>query len=409
MKKPELLAPAGNLVKLKTAVQYGADAVYIGGEDYSLRTAADNFSFDEMARGAEYAHNRHARVYLACNAVPHNSEVEAFADFIMSAAKTGVDAYIVTDLGLFAIIRRCLPDAEIHVSTQANTLNYEACNMWDKLGAKRIVLARELTLEEITEIRRNIPYDLELEAFVHGAMCMSHSGRCLLSSFMTGREANHGDCAHPCRWNYSLMEEKRQGEYFPIYETDSGTFILNSKDLCMIEYIPDLINAGIDSLKLEGRVKSEYYVASIVSAYRRAIDDCFENLEKYEENKEKYLKEVCKVSHRDYYTGFYFGNEGKEGQIYKTSSYIRDYDLVAVVESYDSRTGLATLRQRNKFLAGETLEVLTPFKEPFEFKVGTIYNEEGGEIYSAPHADMRIRVPIPKEVCENTFLRREKY
>lgn len=408
MKKPELLAPAGNLTKLKAAVTYGADAVYIGGEDFSLRCASDNFTFEEMAKGVDFAHKRGAKVYLACNTVPHNNEIVGFPEYLKEAVKTGIDAVIVSDLGMFSQVKRYAPGVDIHISTQANTMNYESCRMWHELGASRVVLARELTLEEIKDIRKNIPDSLELEAFVHGAMCISHSGRCLLSSFMINRDANRGDCAQSCRWKYYLMEEKRQGEYFPISESSNGTFILNSKDLCMIEHIPELVSAGINSLKLEGRVKSEYYVASIVSAYRRAIDDCYENLEKYEQNKEKYFKEVSKVSHRDYYTGFFFGNNS-QGQIYKNSSYIRNYDLVAIVESYDYKTGLATLRQRNKFLAGEILEVLAPDYEPFEFKVTRMFNESGEEIYSAPHAEMRVIVPVPRPLGDYTFLRREKY
>ncbi len=404
--KPELLAPAGDLSKLKTAVDYGADAVYTGGEMFSLRTACDNFSFKDMAVGVEYAHKQGVKVYLACNSFARNRDIALLPDYVKKMAEIGVDACIVSDLGTLSVIREAVPDMNIHISTQASTSNYAACMQWYKLGASRIVLSRELSLDEITDIRRRIPADLQLECFVHGAVCVSHSGRCLLSDYMTGRSANRGDCAHACRWNYSLMEESRPGEFMPVYETDNGTFIMNSKDLNMIRHIPAMIMAGINSLKIEGRVKSEYYVASTVSAYRRAIDDCMESLEKYESNLDSYYEDTCKVSHREYYQGFYFGDPHSDGQQYGSASYIRDWEVCAVVIGYDPIKRLTLCRQKNKIFTGEIMETLSPGKPCRKFKPTVLLDFEGNPIDSTPHAHMKFYMDIPVVLPTGTFIRK---
>ncbi len=333
MKKPELLAPGGSLEKLKTAIDYGADAVYIGGDAFSLRVAAENFSVDEMKEGLRYAHNRGKKVYLTSNIIAHNRDIAKFKEFINEIRPMGFDAVLIADLGLFNMIREIAPEIPVHISTQANNTNYMTAQMWHKLGAQRVVLGREMSFKEISEIQNKVP-DVELEAFVHGAMCISYSGRCLLSNYMTGRNSNLGACAHPCRWNYSLVEEKRPGEYFDVFENERGTFIFNSKDLCMIEHIPELVNSGIASLKIEGRVKTAFYVATIVGAYRREIDRYCEDPENYVLNPDE-VDELCKVSHRPYTTGFYFGRPKSEAQVYETSSYIRDYELDGMVTGYE--------------------------------------------------------------------------
>ncbi len=336
MKKAEMLAPAGDLSKLRTAVDYGADAVYTGGERFSLRSACGNFSFEDMEKGVDYAHRYGRKVYLACNSFARNHEIRALPEYIQRMAQIGVDACIVSDLGTFSTIREIAPEMKIHISTQASTSNFAACAAWHALGAARIVLSRELSLAEIADIRKNVPAGLELETFVHGAVCVSHSGRCLLSDYMAARSANRGDCAQPCRWNYALVEQKRPGQYMPVFETDTGTFIMNSKDLNMIRHIPQMLMAGVDSLKIEGRVKSEYYVAGVVGAYRRALDDCYENLEKYEQNIETYYEDTCKVSHREYFTGFFLGEPGSDGQQYGSATYVRDWEVSARVIGYDA-------------------------------------------------------------------------
>ncbi|MBQ7015326.1 MAG: U32 family peptidase [Clostridia bacterium] len=406
MKKPELLAPAGDLNKLIYAVLYGADAVYIGGEQFSLRTASANFTPAEMKQGVEFAHRKGARVYVACNAVPHNDEIVFFPEYLENLVECGVDALIITDPGMFALTRKLAPDMEIHISTQASTVNYEACKFWHQMGAKRIVLGREVSLNEIAEIRSHIPDDLEIESFVHGAMCMAHSGRCLISDFLTGRSSNRGNCAQPCRWKYAVMEETRPGEYFPLEENGNGTFIFNSKDMCMIEHVPDLVRAGVNSFKIEGRVKTEFYVASVVQAYRNAIDACFEDLTYYSENIDKFTDEVNKVSHREYYTGFYYGYQGEKGQNYKNSSYIRDWELVAVVKGYDVAKKRLIVSERNKFHAGETVEILEAGKQPRTFTIGKMYNEKGEFILSAPHAEMHVEIECDHPVGPYSFIRR---
>ncbi len=407
MNKPELLAPGGSLEKLKTAIDFGADAVYIGGEAFSLRVAAENFSKEDMAEGINYAHDRGKKVYLTANIIPHNSDVEQFEDFIKEIRPMGFDAVLIADLGLFDMMRELAPEIPIHVSTQANNVNYRSAQMWHKLGSKRVVLAREMSFKEIEEIRAKIPADLELEAFVHGAMCISYSGRCLLSSYMTGRDSNMGACAHPCRWNYSLVEEKRPGQYMDVFENERGTFIFNSKDLCMIEHIPELVKSGITSLKIEGRVKTSYYVATVVGAYRREIDRYFADPKNYAFNPDEYA-ELCKVSHRPYTTGFYYHKPDENSQVYTTSSYIRDYELIGLVLDYDEKTGIATVTQRNRFFKGDEIEIIQPMKPYFTQTVEYMENEEGEAIDVAPHPEQILRMPVKEPVVKGAMLRKAK-
>lgn len=380
MQKIELLAPAGDLTKLKMAVLYGADAVYIGGEAFGLRTASKNFSYEQMEEGLRFAHERGKKVYLTTNIIPHNEDLAGFADYIDTVVKLGIDAVIVADLGLFSFIRKRHPNLHIHISTQANNTNYLSANAWHEMGAQRVVLARELSLGEIADIRANTPDSLEIEAFVHGAMCISYSGRCLLSNYLTGRDANKGACAQPCRWNYALMEEKRPGEYIHVEEDERGSFFFNSKDLCMIGHIPELVQSGITSFKIEGRVKSEYYVATVVKAYREELDRYEKDPEGYRFDPESF-NEVLKVSHRPYTTGFYFGKTDENAQVYETSSYIRDYDIVGLVTSYDETTGIATVEQRNKFSVGDTVEIIQPGKPYFSQKVEWLKDASGSADY----------------------------
>lgn len=407
MKKPELLAPAGSLEKLKTALDFGADAVYIGGEMFGLRAAAENFSYEDMARGISYAHGLGKKVYLTANIIPHNDDIEQFGNFIKEIRPMGFDAVLVSDLGMFDMLRENAPEIPIHVSTQANNVNWRGAAAWHRLGADRVVLAREMSLEEIAQIRRKTPEGPELEIFVHGAMCISYSGRCLLSSYMTGRDANRGACAHPCRWNYSLCEETRPGEYMPVYENERGTFIFNSKDLCMIEHIPELIQSGAASLKIEGRVKTAYYVATVVGAYRREIDRYFADPQNYSFNPAEY-EELCKVSHRPYTTGFFFGKPDASAQVYESSSYIREYDLVGIVEDYDPETGAARISQRNKFSEGDVIEIIQPRREFFTTTARDMRDEDGNSITTAPHATMTVIMPIDKPAVKGAMLRRKK-
>lgn len=405
VKKPELLAPAGSLEKLKIAFQYGADAVYFGGKAFSLRAGAQNFSFEEIKEGAEFAHKLGKKLYCTINVMPRSNELDKLKDFLKELEDAKVDAVLVSDLGVFSLVKEH-SNLPIHISTQANTVNYAACNMWHSMGAERVVLGRECSLEEIKRIRANIPADLELEVFVHGAMCISYSGRCLLSNYMAGRDSNRGACAQSCRWKYSLVEEKRDGEYYPIEEDENGTYIMNSKDLCMIEYIPELMTAGISSLKIEGRNKSEYYVAIVVNAYRKAIDLYFEDPENYK-LPEVLREEMFKVSHRVYHTGFFFNEPNEESMIYDTNNHVREYDVVAIVQSYDKETGIATCRQRNKFVKGDKIEILSPSKFDNEFVAEEMYNEKGEAIDSCPHPGMIFKIKVPVELEENSFLRKE--
>lgn len=407
MKKPELLAPAGSLAKLKYAVMYGADAVYIGGEAFSLRVAAKNFTAEEIKEGIDFAHKRGAKVYITANIIPHNSDLEKFPDFVREVSDIGADAIIVSDLGTFSVVRSVAPDLDVHISTQANNTNYASANMWHAMGAKRVILARDLSFKEIREIRDKTDPSLEIECFVHGAMCVSYSGRCLLSNYLTHRDSNRGACSHPCRWKYYLMEEKRPGEYMPVFENERGTFIFNSKDLCMIEHIPQLIDSGITSFKIEGRVKNELYVATVVKAYRQAIDAYFENPENYTVDKE-ILNELEKVSHREYTSGFYFGKPTEEQQLYTSNTYIQEYGIVGVVRSWDKESKTAVIEQRNKFEQGDTLEVLTPVGENFTITASDMKDENGEPIESAPHAQMIVTLHSDKPMGEYCVLRKKK-
>lgn len=389
-KKPELLAPARSFDILKTAIRYGADAVYIGGDAYGLRANAENFSDREMEEAVGYAHERGKRVYVTVNIFAHNKDLQGIRSYLKTLdEKIRPDAVLVADPGVFMMAKECLHDIEIHISTQANNTNYETALFWKKLGAKRIVTARELSLKEIEELRENIPDDMEIETFVHGAMCISYSGRCLMSNYLTGRDANQGECTHPCRWKYSLMEEKRPGQYFPVEENDRGTYIMNSKDLNMISHIPDLINAGIDSFKIEGRMKTALYVASVVRAYRKAIDDAIYDMEKYKGNLQWYENEVRQCTYRDFTTGFFYGRPGSGDQIYDSNTYKRGSTYIGTVESAD---GVAEFVQKNKFSVGDVITIMKSNGENLETVVTSISDEEGSPMESASHASQRLRV-----------------
>lgn len=405
MKKPELLAPAGNLEKLKTAINFGADAVYLGGSKLNLRAFADNFTDNQLREGIEYAHKRGKRVFVTVNVFPHNEDLVGIEDYLKQLYELGADAILVSDPGIIMTAKEVVPNLELHLSTQANNVNWKSAIFWHDQGIKRIVLARELSLKEISDIRYHLPESCEIEAFVHGAMCMSYSGRCVLSNYMTGRDANRGQCAQPCRYKYYLMEEKRPGEYFPVFEDDRGAYILNSKDLCMIEHIPELVKSGINSFKIEGRMKSSYYVATVVKAYRRAIDAYFENPGSYK-FKKVWLDDLMKASHRVYYTGFYFGNPGK--QIYETSSYIRNYDIVGIVKDYDSITERAVVEQRNKVLDGDEVEVLRPKGDEFCVRLCDMRNEEDEKIKSAPVAQMIFTAKVNDKMEKGDMLLKAK-
>lgn len=406
-KKPELLAPAGDLEKLKTALVYGADAVYFGGELFSLRAGAGNLTIEEIEEGAEFAHELGKKLYMAVNVFAHNDDIGNLIKYLESVKHIPIDAFIVSDPGVIQIIRQVIPGAELHLSTQANTTNWASAAFWHQMGIKRIVTARELSFKEIKEIKANTPDTLEIEAFVHGAMCISYSGRCLLSNFMTNRDANRGACSHPCRWKYSLMEEQRPGEYIPVEEDERGTYFFNSKDLCMIRNIPDLVDAGISSFKIEGRMKSIFYVAVTVGAYRRAIDAYFEDPEGWSFD-EDWFNELTKVSHRDFTTGFYYSRPGDEGQNYGTSSYVKDYIFLGLVKSYDSETGMAVVEQRNKMVTGDKVEVFGPGVGYFDQTISEMYDDKSGEpIEAAPHAQQIIRIKMDRPVKENFMLRKK--
>jgi putative protease len=404
MKKIELLAPAGNMEKLKMAVIYGADAIYIGGERFGLRASAGNFDSEQMKEAVRFVHEHGKRLYVTVNIIPHNEDLIGLPEYLKELEDAGVDAIIFSDPGVFMAAKESVPNMELHLSTQANNTNYKSAAFWHKQGVQRIVLARELSFEEIREIVDKSPEDLEFEAFVHGAMCMSYSGRCLLSNYMTGRDANRGECAHPCRYKYYLVEEKRPGEYMPIEEDDRGTYIMNSKDLCMVEYIPDLIKSGITSFKIEGRMKSVYYVASVVRAYRTAIDSYLKDPENYVFKKE-WLDELNKASHREFSTGFY---HHKPEQYLETSAYVRDYAFVGLVLDYDKATGIATVEQRNKMVLGDEVEVIGPNRDMFTQKLEKMWNDEGEEIDSAPHPQQIVKIKMAKPVAQFDILRRER-
>ena len=407
MKKVELLAPAGDLEKLKIAVEYGADAVYFGGEMFSLRAGAGNMTIAEIREGVEYAHNRGVRCHLALNVYAHNEDIEPLQAYLRDIRDIPIDAYIVSDPAVMHILKAEIPHAEIHLSTQANMTNYVTAAFWREQGVKRLVMARELTLDEIKEIRKRLPEDTELEAFVHGAMCISYSGRCLLSNFMTGRDANRGACAHPCRYKYRLEEEKRPGEYWPVDEDDRGTYIFNSKDLCMLEHLPALIEAGIDSFKIEGRMKSIFYIAHVIKAYRTALDAYYKDPDR-DEYDPAWAEEMCKASHRDFTTGFYFRKPTGEDQEYLSSSYIRDYSFTGIVKEYDKETGIAVVEQRNKMDIGDVIEVFGPEGDCFTQILDNMTDEEGNAIQSAPHPQQLLRIKMAQPVAEMYMLRKEK-
>lgn len=408
MKKVELLAPAGDLEKFKTAIQYGADAVYLAGDKLGLRTASKNFSLDDIKEATKLAHDLDKKVYLTLNVISHNKDLEGVDEYIQSLDEAGVDAFIVSDPGIFQKVKTLAPSKEIHISTQANITNTATVEFWKSLGADRVILARELSLEEIKEIKNEVKDSIMIEAFVHGAMCMSYSGRCLLSNFMTGRSANMGDCAHPCRYKYYLMEETRPGEYYPITEDEKGSYIMNSKDLCMINYIPELVEAGVDSFKIEGRVKSEYYVATVINQYRRAIDDYYEDIEKYKFNRDNniYLEEIMKVSHRDFTTAFFFGDVKEASLTYDNSSYIRLYDFIARVLDYDEDKKLMKVQERNKFSIGDEVEIFGP-KFYDKFTINKIYDEDMNEVDNINTPMKEAYIPYDKKVEYNYMIRRK--
>ncbi len=406
-KKIELLAPAGDLEKLKIAVLYGADAVYIGGEAYGLRAKAKNFDFSKMEEGIKFAHEHGVKVYVTANIYAHNEDFQGMAEYFKEIEKIGADALIISDLGVFSVAKEAVPNMEIHVSTQANNTNYKSAQMWYNLGARRVVVARELSLKEIKEISDNCPKDMDIEAFVHGAMCISYSGRCLLSNYLSGRDANKGECSHPCRWKYHLVEETRPGEYMPVEENERGAYIYNSKDLCMIAHIPDLIDAGIKSFKIEGRMKTPFYVGTVIKAYREAIDDYLKDPKLYESKLEHYISEVSKASHREYTTAFYYGKPDGEQQVYANNSYIRGYDFVGIVtESYKEETGFAVVMQRNKFEVGDEIEILPAKGEPWTMIVEEMQDEFGVPIQSAPHPQQILRIKFPKKINEFDMIRK---
>lgn len=404
MKKPELLIPASSLEVLKTAVIFGADAVYIGGEAFGLRAKAKNFTKEEMIEGIAFAHEHGVRVHVTANILAHNSDLEGAERYFKELKEMKPDALIIADPGMFTLAKEICPEIDIHISTQANNTNYMTYRFWYEQGAKRVVSARELSLREIKEIRDKIPQDMEIESFIHGAMCISYSGRCLLSSYFTGRDANHGACTHPCRWKYAVVEEKRPGEYLPVYENERGTYIFNSKDLCMIEHIPEMIEAGIDSFKIEGRMKTALYVATVARTYRRAIDDCLESKEKYAANMDWYLEEIAKCTYRQFTTGFYFGKTDETTQIYDNNTYVNEYIYLGIVHSLDE-CGRAHLEQKNKFCTGDEIEIMKPDGRNIPVKVLHMYNEEGEEIESCPHARQMIDVVLSEVPGKYDILR----
>ena len=405
MKRPELLVPASSLEVLKVAVIYGADAVYIGGEAFGLRAKAKNFSKEDMCEGIAFAHSHGVKVYVTVNILAHNRDLEGVREYLQELKEIGPDALIIADPGIFMYAKEICPEIERHISTQANNTNYETYRFWYNLGAKRVVSARELSLEEIREIRAHIPEDMEIETFIHGAMCISYSGRCLLSNFMAGRDANQGACTHPCRWKYSIVEEKRPGEYMPVFENERGTYIFNSKDLCMIEHIDDIVNSGIDSLKIEGRMKTALYVATVARTYRKAIDDYMESPEKYQANMPWYQEQISNCTYRQFTTGFFYGKPDENTQIYDNNTYQKEYTYLGFAEAVDDR-GFAQITQRNKFSAGETIEIMKPDGQNLSVTVKGIYDEEGNPMESAPHAQQKLFVDLGAEISVYDLLRR---
>lgn len=407
MQRIELLAPAGDLEKLKIAIEYGADAVYFGGQMFSLRAGAGGFTKEDMIEGLEFAHKRGKKCYMTLNIFAHNEDIKPLIEYLHSIKELPIDAFLISDPGIMALIKDIISNAEIHLSTQANMTNYATANFWYNMGLKRLVLARELSLAEIEELMKNIPEDLEIEAFVHGAMCISYSGRCLLSNFMADRDSNRGRCAHPCRWKYALQEEKRPGEYYPIEEDERGTYIMNSKDLCMIEHIEDLAKSNIASAKIEGRNKSIFYLAIVIGAYRRAIDAYYEG--RYDDaEKEQCLIELSKASHREFTTGFYYEKADEDAQNYKSSSYVREYSFVGMIKGYDEETSMAIVEQRNKMLIGDTVEIFGPDCRAFEQIITEMYDLETGEaLKSAPHPQQMLKIKVDRPVKVNYMMRKE--
>ena len=406
-RKVELLVPAGSLEVLKVAVDYGADAVYIGGQAYGLRAKADNFSIEEMKKAVKYAHAKNAKVYVTANIFAHNYDIEGMKAYFEQLKDTGVDAVLVSDPGIFMLAKETMPDMELHISTQANNTNYLTYNFWYNMGAKRVVTARELSLVEIKQIREHIPEDMEIESFMHGAMCISYSGRCLLSSYFTGRDANRGACTHPCRWKYHIVEETRPGEYMPVDEDDRGTYIFNSKDLCMIEHIPEMIDAGIDSFKIEGRMKTALYVATVARTYRKAIDDYMESPELYRSNMEYYKSEIAKCTYRQFTTGFYFGKTDQESQIYDNNTYIKNCTYIGNVQEV-TEDGLVAFEQKNKFSVGEEIECMNFDGTNTVCRVEEIYNDRMEPMESAPHPKMQLYVKLDRPVSAGMILRRQE-
>ncbi len=410
MRKIELLVPASSLEVLKIAVIFGADAVYIGGEAFGLRAKAKNFTMEEMAEGIAFAHEHNVKVYVTANILAHNYDLEGVRTYfeqLNNMKPDRPDGLIIADPAIFMIAKEVCPEIERHISTQANNTNYGTFKFWYEQGAKRVVTARELSLKEIKEIRENIPEDMDIETFIHGAMCISYSGRCLLSNYFTGRDANKGACTHPCRWKYSVMEEKRPGEYFPVYENERGTYIFNSKDLCMIEHIPDLIDAGIDSYKIEGRMKTALYVATVARTYRKVIDDYLESPEKYKENMPWYLDQISNCTYRQFTTGFFYGKPSEETQIYDNNTYQKGYTYLGIVGE-KNETGMYRIEQRNKFSVGETIEIMKPNGENISATVLRMIDEEGKEMQSCPHPMQVFYVDLGMELDEYDILRRQE-
>lgn len=414
---PELLIPASSLEVLKVAVIFGADAVYIGGEAFGLRAKAKNFTLEEMKEGVEFAHEHNVKVYVTANILAHNRDLDGAYEYFEELKDVKPDALIISDPAIFTIAKEVLPDMEIHISTQANNTNYGTFNFWYKQGAKRVVTARELSLEEIKEIRRNIPDDLEIETFVHGAMCISYSGRCLLSSFMAGRDANQGACTHPCRWKYSVVEESRPGQYMPVYENERGTYIFNSKDLCMIEHIKELVESGIDSLKIEGRMKTALYVATVARTYRMALDDYKESEELYRSRLPFYKEEIAKCTYRQYTTGFFFGKPDENTQIYDSNTYIKEYTYLGIIGNEVDRSSIVKddnagvlyeIEQRNKFTVGEQIELMKPDGTNVEVTVMEIFDEDGNKMESAPHPKQKLFINLGTKLDKYDILRRKE-
>ena len=403
---PELLIPASSLEVLKTAVIFGADAVYIGGEVFGLRAKAKNFSHEDMKEGIAFAHEHGVRVHVTVNILAHNRDLEGVREYLKELKELGPDALIIADPAIFEMAKEICPEIERHVSTQANNTNYGTYQFWWKQGAKRVVSARELSLAEIKEIRAHIPEEMEIESFIHGAMCISYSGRCLLSNYFTGRDANQGACTHPCRWKYAVVEETRPGEYMPVYENERGTYIFNSKDLCMIEHIPELIDAGIDSFKIEGRMKTALYVATVARTYRKAIDDYLEDPELYRKNMPWYLDQISNCTYRQFTTGFYFGRPDDEAQIYDSNTYVREYTYLGIIG--EERDGMYRIEQRNKFSVGETIELMKPNGDNIEVTVRRIVDEDGKEQESAPHPKQVLYIDLGAPADRYDILRRKE-